>query len=140
MNHSVLLFHLVWRTRQHEPLITIGVAQFLTRYLPAVAHQEKATVLAMGMVSTHVHLLVRTDPTTGIPRLVQRFKGGSSRVAEIEGHAERLKWANGYSVTSVSRRDVPRLLQYLESQPVRHVNEAISDWPGYVSFIPADTL
>lgn len=140
MNHTALLIHLVWRTWRNEPLITARVAQFLTRYLPAVAHQEKAAVLAMSMVSTHVHMLIRMDPTTGIPRLVQRFKGGSSRVAEIEGHTDRLRWANGYSVTSVSRKEIPRILLYLRSQPERHAAEAIADWSGYITFIPADTL
>lgn len=121
-------------------MITAEVAQFLARYLPAVAHQENAAVLAMGMVTTHIHLLVTMAPTTGIPRLVQRFKGGSSRVAEIEGHSTRLQWANGYSVSSVSRREIARALTYLQAQPKHHPLEAIRDWPGYVTFIPADTL
>lgn len=140
MNHAALLYHLVWRTRNNEPMITAAVAHFLSRYLPAVGHQEKATILAMGIVSTHIHLLVRTAPTTGIPRLVQRFKGGSSRVAEIEGHSQRLHWANGYSITSVGTRDIPRVLEYLQSQPNRHASEAIPGWSGYITFIPIDTL
>src|SRR5689334_16714813 len=140
MNHHSLLFHLVWRTRRNEPFINARVAEFLTRYLPGVAHQEKATVLAMGAVTTHIHLLVRVDPVTGIPRLVQRFKGGSSRVAELECHADCLRWANGYSITSVSKRDIPALLAYFQAQPLRHASEAIPGWPGYITFIPADTL
>ncbi len=140
MNHNSLLFHLVWRTRRNERLITARVAEFLCRYLPGVAHQEKATVLAMGVVSTHIHLLVRVEPVTGIPRLVQRFKGGSSRLAELECHTKCLKWANGYSITSVSKGDIPRVLSYLESQFLRHASEAIPGWPGYITFTPADTL
>jgi REP element-mobilizing transposase RayT len=143
MRHHRLLVHLVWTTRGREPLITCRLAEFLGTFLPAVARQERATILARGIVSTHIHLLLRLDPETDIPWLVQRLKGGSAAIAEKEKHNEGrpLRWAKGYSITSVSRQAVPAVIQYVTHQAQHHPLEAIPGWdnqgpagsPGAVS-------
>ena len=76
-----LYCHIVWTTREREPLIDSGLARFLTRYLRTIARQERAHILEIGMVATHVHLLMRIDQGTSLPRLLQRLKGGSFYLA-----------------------------------------------------------
>jgi putative transposase len=100
MRHR-LYVHIVWTTRYREPSIGGRVAPFLDAFLPPVAQQERASILEFGIVSDHVHLLVLLHPTTSLPRLVQRLKGGSAVLANREGHAPRgcpLHWAKGYNV------------------------------------------
>ncbi len=130
MRHR-LYVHLIWTTRDRAPLITASVAGFLVRFLPAVADQERATLICLGMVTTHVHLLLRLEPVVDIARLVQRLKGASAALATREGHAatgHELRWAKGYNLESVSPSDVPAVLRYLQRQPERHPDEAIPDW------------
>jgi REP element-mobilizing transposase RayT len=95
-----LFVHIVWTTRGREPTIDATVARFLSRFLPAIARQERAGLHALGMVRTHVHLLLQLHPTTNISRLLQRLKGGSSVLANREGHAAArpLRWARGYNI------------------------------------------
>lgn len=85
------------------------------------------------MVETHVHLLVRTHPTTAISRLLQRMKGGSSAVAGKERHSTTnrvLKWSKGYSIRTVGPQSLEVVRTYLRSQPAKHPNEVIKDWVG----------
>jgi REP element-mobilizing transposase RayT len=131
MRHR-LYVHVTWTTRDRAPLITAKVAMVLARFLPAIAAEERAGVLAVGVVSTHVHLLLRLDPATVIARLMQRLKGGSAAVAQREGHSpagEPLHWAKGYNLESVSPGSVPVVVHYLLRQPHRHPREAIAGWP-----------
>ena len=131
--HHRLYLHLVWTTREREPLIDAGTARFLCRFLRAMARKERAYVLEIGMVQTHVHLLVRVHPTTSIPRLVKRLKGASSEVAAREGHGGslgRLLWSKGYSVHSVDIRGLEGVRTYLRGQTSHHPDEAIPDWEG----------
>ena len=131
MRHR-LYAHLTWTTLDRAPLISAKLAEFLTRFLPAMASQEYAGILAIGIVSTHVHLIVRLQPATDISRLVQRLKGGSAAIATREGHAgkgPRLRWAKGYNIESVSPRAIPQVLQYLNQQPLRHPDQVIPGWP-----------
>ena len=85
-------------------------------------------MMGIGMVSTHLHLLVRVHPACNLSRLVQRWKGGSAMLCKrdaVGDLAQPLRWAKGYSVTSVGPRALPSVYQYLEDQPRRHRGEAI---------------
>ncbi len=124
-----LYYHVSWTTRNRAALIDAAGACFLTRFLRGVARQEHAHILEIGMVSTHVHILVRAHPTTDLSRLMQRLKGGSSAVAHKE-HLASLRWAKGYAIDTVGRRALSAVREYLREQPSRHQAERIEGWPG----------
>jgi putative transposase len=141
MQHRIY-YHLVWTTRDRAPLIDARLAVFLCRFLRAMGYAERAAVLEIGMVRTHVHVLVVAHPLTNIPRLLQRMKGGSAAIAVREGHASRarpLRWAPGYHIETVSPRLVPRVRAYVRGQPNHHAEEAIDGWekdPEPIEVIP----
>lgn len=135
-----LYAHICWTTRDRLPLIDAGVARLLERFLPAVARQERAQVLALGLVTTHVHLLLRLHPTTSVPRLLARLKGGSSSVSATEGHAHvnrPFRWARGYSIASVSERALPIVQEYVLQQVRHHPDQRIPDWEPNTAAIGA---
>jgi putative transposase len=128
-----IYYHIVWTTRERQHLIDAGLARFLCRFLRGVARQERAHILEIGMVATHIHLLVRMHPTCAISRLMQRMKGGSSAVAGKERHSTMgrvLKWGKGYSIRTVAPRSLEAVRAYLRLQPTKHPSEAINDWAG----------
>jgi len=127
-----LYIHLVWITRGRERLIDPDLARFLCRFLRAMTRKERAYVLEIGMVQTHVHLLIRLHPTVPVSTLVKRLKGASSAVAAQErlGGPGRLYWAKGYSVESVSARALDPVRRYLRGQPTHQPDEAIVGWEG----------
>lgn len=133
MRHR-LYIHLVWTTRGRERLIDRDLARFLCRFLRSMARKERAYILEIGMVQTHVHLLARVHPTNSISCLVKRLKGTSSAIAAQEGVGRigRLYWAKGYSVQSVSTRSIDMVRAYLRRQPIHHPGEAIVGWDGDV--------
>ena len=117
-----LYVHIVWTTRGRELSIDAPVARFLTRFLPAVARQERAGLHALGIVGPHVHVLVQLHPTTNISVLLQRLKGGRSVLANREGHAgvRPLRWAKGYNIESVSPRALDDARAYVLGQAMHH--------------------
>ena len=127
MRHR-LFVHIIWTTREREPLIDDKVATLLRGFLPAVAQQERCTVLELGVVGTHMHMIVRLHPSTNISQLLQRLKGGSSVIANREGHAPRdhpLRWARGYTIESVGLRALGPARDYVRNQHLRHPEDAI---------------
>ena len=125
---SVLYAHVVFVTRDRLPLIDATVAECLSDYLVRVAGQEGVHLLALGMVTTHVHLVIRYRPTVSIPWVLQRLKGGSAHVVSRRV-LRPLRWAKGYSIHSVGPRGVPAAVAYVLSQPERHPDQRIPDWP-----------
>ena len=128
MRHR-LFYHLVWTTRSRAPLIDLEGARFLCRVLRPLAQEHRAEVLEIGMVSTHVHLLVRGEPLADLPKMVGRLKGVTSRFAKQEAIAP-LSWADGYDLETVSPGDEMKIRHYLRAQPFRHPTEAIEGWEG----------
>jgi REP element-mobilizing transposase RayT len=103
----------------------------LWRLLRDVARQERAVALELGIVRTHVHLLLRIHPTTALPRLFQRLKGGSAVIATRERHAhpEPLRWSRGYGIVWVSPTAVESVRRYVRTQHLHHPEQAIPGWP-----------
>jgi REP element-mobilizing transposase RayT len=128
MRHRIL-FHLVWVTRDRAQLIDAQAAEFLCRIIRTLAREHRSVVLEIGMVSTHIHVLVRAHPLAEIPKMIGRMKGVTSRLAKVEEIAP-LSWADGYDIESVSPGDDLKLRHYLRAQPFRHPTEAIEGWPG----------
>jgi REP element-mobilizing transposase RayT len=127
MRHAIYL-HIVWTTLGRDRLIDAARASFLRRHLRNVAREELAAVLAIGMVSTHLHLLFRVHPACPPSRLVQRWKGGSAMLCRrdtIGNPRQPLRWARGYSVTSVHPRSTSEVKLYLSRQAMHHPHEAI---------------
>lgn len=126
-----LYYHLVWTTRDRAPLIDAGLAAFLVGFLRATATRERAELLEIGIVSTHVHVLLSAHQTTNLSRLVQLLKGASSNIARKEGHSNTgkdLRWAPGYRLDSVSARQVEAVRAYVRNQFRRHPEYAIPGW------------
>ncbi len=135
MRHRIYV-HCVWTTRNRRRLIDATIADMLCPLIRNVAEQEKAVVLGIGMVQTHVHLLVRLHPTTAVPRFLQRIKGGSALLVtrQLElSETQALKWNKGYSMESASTRGLDNIMTYLRQQPDHHPLEAIPGWPGDIA-------
>ena len=128
MLHRIFV-HLVWTTLERCPLIDADRAACLERLLPVVAREESARLHGVGIVSTHLHILLRVHPRFDAARFVQRAKSVSALICRREeiGDPQRpLRWAKGYSITSVSPGAVRRVLRYLHDQPAHHPQEAIA--------------
>jgi putative transposase len=126
-----LYYHIVWTTRGRRPTISREIAVFLDRLLRTIARQERTALMEIGMVTTHVHLLVRAHPMTVIPRLLQRLKGVSAALAGKELHLppeRQLRWAPGYTIQSVSRPNLGAVRAYVRGQPGHHPHEVIPGW------------
>jgi putative transposase len=128
MRHR-LFYHLVWTTRVRAPLIDLEGAKFLCRVLRQMAQENRVEVLEIGMVSTHLHLLVRAQPMADLPRMIGRMKGATSRIAKRDMIAP-LSWADGYDLETVSPAEEMKIRHYLRAQPYRHTTEAIEGWEG----------
>jgi|SRR6478736_6827725 len=128
MRHRII-YHIVWTTQHRAHLIDIDGARFLCNTLRTLAREHRSVILELGLVATHVHVLIRSEPMADLTRLIGRMKGVTSRLAKQKEIAP-LAWADGYNIESVSPADEQKLRHYLRAQPYRHPDEAISGWEG----------
>src|SRR5438876_9128384 len=63
-----IYFHLTWSTLGRRPMIDTPTGAFLDEYFRKIAVQERVTIVALGFLQTHVHLVVRTTRCTWVWR------------------------------------------------------------------------
>ena len=120
---------LTWTTFRRLPLLHPKVAAFLRRILPKIADRYDARVVEIGIVRSHVHLIVELSPRPDVPRLVQGLKGASARIANRDGYMPRarLRWCADYEFRSIGVNDLQRAIAYVRDQNRRHPDLAVAD-------------
>ena len=99
-------------------------ARFLHRFLPWEANRHGCETIATGLVSDHVHMVLRMPSQFDLPRLVQGLKGASSRLANLES-LTGLRWAKGYEAKTVSPSGLEAVVRYVRSQVQRHPDRTV---------------
>jgi len=128
MSTHQIYFHLAWTTRDRAPMIDAATRTFLDAFFRRTAAREHADIVALAILRTHVHMLIRTTPRMDPPRLVQFSKGGSSYAASrLPGNILGLRWAKEYSVTTVGPKQLAAVMHYIAGQAAHHPGEAIDD-------------
>jgi len=93
----------------------------LYRYIAAVAREMRCEIIAIGGIEDHVHVLLSIPSTVTVGQLVKRMKGASSHFInhEVLPNGD-FKWQGTYSAFSVSRWDIPKLVNYIQHQREHH--------------------
>ena len=118
--------HFVWATKKCEPVLTAQWEPMVYRCIQKECRRLKCTVLALGGLEDHVHLLAVVPGHVSASNLMQQVKGVSGRFANGELPLTAfLQWQEGYSALSVSRSDVERVKQYVLCQKQRHAENSL---------------
>jgi putative transposase len=126
--YTNLLYHIVFGTKDRQPLIDSDWQPELFRYMGGIVRDEAGTLLAAGGVADHVHLLVKLKPTLAIATLMAKVKANSSRwVSDEKLHAKRFAWQEGYGALSVSESQVDAVMKYLANQEAHHRKMSFRD-------------
>ena len=123
--HRIYL-HVAWSTLERRPMIDAATHAFLDRFVRKVTIAEKAELLALAILRTHVHMLLRVPAKFDLPHLVQLLKGGSSyEASRLEGNHFGLRWSREYSVDSIGHKTLPKWIAYVQGQDRHHPMEAV---------------
>ncbi len=113
--------HLVWATHNRQPWLTPALIPPVYACIETVARRLGCTVLALGGMPDHVHLIVMLPPKRAIYLVAQQAKGASSKLAaDLTGKDPTLHWQEGYGVFSLSRTDLPKVIEYVHNQASHH--------------------
>jgi putative transposase len=123
MSHTFtqLLYHLAFTTKYRAGLIGPELQGMLFPYIAGIVRQERASLLAIGGMPDHLHLLVRSPPTLSIADLLRVIKTNSSRWAREDiGTLPEFAWQEGYGAFSVSESSAASVCRYIQNQEEHH--------------------
>jgi putative transposase len=121
-----LYLHLVWATWDRHPFLVPEIRGRVYECIQAECVALRVSVIAIGGIVDHVHLLVRVPATVAPAELVKRVKGASSHMVNHDLRAPfYFKWQGAYGAFSVSKRHVPMIREYVLRQEDHHRDQTL---------------
>ncbi len=116
-----LLYHIIYSTKYRKPTICEEWQDDLYGYLGGIVRDQKGTLLKIGGVQDHVHLLAKLSPTIAISDVLRKIKSNSSKwINERSDVTRKFEWQSGYAAFSVSESQMPSVSEYIANQAEHH--------------------
>jgi REP element-mobilizing transposase RayT len=115
-----LHYHLVFGTKNHEPLITPAWRDRLHAYLGGVIRTLDGVPESVGGVSDHVHLLIGLRATHTLADVLRETKSVSSAWVHGEVGVSLFAWQEGYGAFIVSPSQLESVRTYIQAQEEHH--------------------
>ena len=125
---SRVLIHLVFSTKNREPLLTPAIQSELHPYLAGALDNMNCPSLRVGGVEDHVHLFFGLCRTLTIAQVVESVKTSSSKWIKSKGGGfAGFHWQSGYGAFSVSQSDADAVVAYVAEQERHHQKMTFQD-------------
>jgi REP element-mobilizing transposase RayT len=123
-----LLYHIVFSTKNREPIITTPIRAELYKYIGGIVRGEGGTLLEIGGMPDHVHLVVRFKAEPSVATMVKIIKSKSSKwLNEQPKRPGRFEWQRGYAAFTVSVSQLAGVRTYVKNQEQHHRHKTFQD-------------
>ena len=118
--HLSLHYHIVFGTKNHEPILQPSWRGKLHAYLGGIIRTANGTAESVGGVSDHVHLLIGLRATHCLADVLRELKSVSSRWIRDKIGVRNFAWQEGYGGFTVSASQYETDRRYIEKQEEHH--------------------
>ena len=126
--YTSLHYHIVFSTKNRAPWIDPSAEQRVWAYLGGIAKRNKMKPLQIGGIDDHVHALVGAPAVLAPATIAQLIKGGSSAwIQETFPSMKGFGWQDGYGAFTVSKSNVPSVIEYIQGQREHHRATSFQD-------------
>lgn len=120
MPYWQLFYHIIWSTKNREPLLTPDIEPAIYGFLRAKAIGLGAIVFALNGTLDHTHLVTAIPPKIAVAKFVGQIKGVASTKFNKSGRDEVFFWQEEYGVFSFDGKRLPNYIAYVERQKEHH--------------------
>jgi REP element-mobilizing transposase RayT len=123
-----LLVHVVFSTKEREPIITDRYRESLYAYIGGIIRRDGAKSLSIGGMPDHIHLAIKTRSNKALSELVRKIKANSSKwINENRFCKKKFSWQNGYGGFSVSASQINKVKNYIQNQAEHHKSKTFKE-------------
>ncbi len=128
MPYLKVWLHIVWSTRNREPLLVKEIRNKVFEHIRQNAKDKGIYIDHINGYVDHVHCLISLKSDQTIAKTIQLLKGESTHWINqnelIEGH---FSWQTEYFAVSVSQSQVDRVRAYIRNQESHHGKISFAD-------------
>ena len=125
--YSNLSVHLVFSTKDRMPLLTRDVRDHVFPYIGGIVKRQGGTIIAVGGMPDHVHIVVRLPANVCVADFVRVVKSNSSKKTNEHVTGMKFGWQRGYGAFSVSQSALSAVVQYIRNQDQHHRHRSFQD-------------
>ena len=118
--HTSLHYHLVFATKNRQPLIVTDWRDRLHEFLGGVARGLDGIPQGIGGIADHVHILVALKPSHCLADFMRELKKSSSAWVTATIRESAFHWQEGYAAFTVSASACAAVQEYIAHQEEHH--------------------
>ena len=123
--YSQIYLHYVFSPKYREALIHSEFEEDLYKYITGIIKNLDQQLIRINGMADHCHLLVRLRPAIAPSKFIQTIKVNSSGWVNKKGFLNhKFNWQTGGGIFSVSHRNMPELINYIECQKEHHTKSS----------------
>ena len=123
MPYSQVFHHIVWSTKNREPLLTPDLAPDVFELVRTKVIGVGATVFALNGIPDHIHLVASIPPQIAVAMFISQVKGAPS--AKLNKLFPPFAWQNEYGVYSFDGKRLAQYVAYVARQKKHHARAAV---------------
>jgi REP element-mobilizing transposase RayT len=132
--YSNLFYHIVFSTKGRKDLISPEIEARIWAYIGGIARKHEVVAIQIGGIENHIHVLMMAKPKIAPSQIAQWLKGESSKwIHDTFPELPDYAWQDGFGVFSVSKSNVPDVVEYIKTQREHHAKQTFED--EYVSML-----
>ena len=125
---SQLFYHVVFSTKGRVNFIHQEIEARVWEYIGGIARTHNLTALRIGGIENHIHGLVMARPLVAPCDIPMWLKGESSKWIHREmPRLGKFGWQDGYGIFSVSKSNVPAVIEYIKNHREHHKNQSFEE-------------
>lgn len=137
--YSNIFYHIVFSTKGRKDTISPEIEARLWAYIGGIARKHGIIAVQVGGTENHIHVLILAKPKIAPSQIVQWLKGESSRwIHETFPEMHSFAWQDGYGIFSVSKSNVPDVVEYIKNQREHHQRQSFED--EYISMLKLNEI
>lgn len=132
--YSNLFYHIVFSTKGRADLIDQEIENRVWAYIGGIARKHEIIAVQVGGIGNHIHVLILAKPKISPSQIVQWLKGESSKwIHDTFPEMKDFAWQDGFGVFSVSKSNVPDVVDYIKNQHEHHTKQSFEE--EYISML-----
>ena len=129
-----IYIHLVFSTKNREPLIDSSIEKELFPYLAKVFRECDSPSLAINSAYDHIHCLFLLSRKFPVCDVIEEIKKSSSKWIKTKGSQySNFYWQNGYGAFSIGQSGIENVKRYIARQKEHHRRKTFKE--EYLQFL-----
>ncbi len=120
-SYTNLVYHIVFSTKNRQPIITEDVKPRLYEYIGGTIRKKDGISLAIGGMNDHVHILAKLRADKAISDVLRDLKANASGwMHDVFPELKDFSWQKGYGAFTVSASQIAKVKRYVLNQEKHH--------------------